>query len=890
MSGRKLCFGLCLFAGWAAWSSVAQACDRGIGATDCGRSVGIDGDYREFDSAKGMDPRVYPRDLPVDFKHLKLDLLFEDLKARKFSGVATITFRPVRSNLKSLRLDAADLAIEKVVDGGGNEVPFEHDGRHLAMLFGGELAVDQEVTVSIHYRCAEPVTGMHFALPGGAYADRPPVVHTQGETEFARYWYPCFDSPGLRLTTEMVVTVPRPFFALSNGKLIEVIDDNRTRRTTYHWRQSVPHVFYLVTLVIGEFDVAGAKWRDIPLSYHVPMGRAEDARRTYVRTPDMLEFFSTVTGVDYPYEKYDQVNVPLFDFGGMEHTTATTMGDRFLLDERAALDTDYDGLISHELAHQWYGDLITCRSWPHIWLNEGFATFFDTLWREKQFGREEYLDEIRRNYRSIADHDRTDTPGPLVLRDYTDELQPFWHKDSLAYTKGACVLHMLRHQLGDETFFKVIQAYTRRFRESEVETDDFRRVIEEVSGRNFEQFFEQWTYRPGIPHLNVTYTWDPDEKTVTVDVEQLQSISAATPAFRFPLDVQFRTGQEVTSATIDVSSRTASWTGPFGQPPEMFSVDPQAGVLARVQTNKPRPMWLRELRGGPTSYSRIVAAEALANESRPEVIDALTRSALEADEHWTVRAAAARALGVMQSERALESLAVMLKQGGRLDDHKTRRAVVEAIGQYRDQRAVDALRPLAESDSSYNVEAAATEALGKMHGFDVLPTLLANADKPSHAEVIRTAALKALGELGAAEGVAVAKRYASRGNHERLRPEAVKALGRLARLDEHEEAIQQFLIDLLNDDQHWTVEAAVDALIGLGDDEGVAAVRALLKRANDPRIQRAAEAALRRFEDAAMERRGDDVLRRELDAVRTRVRELETRLETLQRMHSGDGG
>lgn len=890
MSGRKLWRGTCLCAGWAACTSAAYACDREIGSFECGRSVGVADEYRAFDSAKGTDPRVYPRDFPVDFKHLKLELLFEDLKARKFSGVATIAFRPIRSDLKTLRLDAVDLAIEKVVDGGGFDVAFEHDGRRLTMLFGDGMPADQDITVSIHYRCAEPVTGMHFALPDEAYAHRPLVVHTQGETEFARYWFPCFDSPGDRLTTEMMVTVPRPFFALSNGKLIEVIDDNRTRRTTYHWRQSVAHVFYLVTLVIGEFDVAGAKWRDIPLSYHVPMGRADDARRTYARTPDMLEYFSTVTGVDYPYEKYDQINVPLFDFGGMEHTTATTMGDRFLLDERAAIDTDYDGLIAHELAHQWYGDLITCRSWPHIWLNEGFATFFETLWREKQFGREEYLDEIRRNYNSVADHDRTDTPGALVLRDYTDELQPFWHKGSLAYTKGACLLHMLRHQLGDETFFRAIQAYTRRFRESEVETDDFRRVVEEVSGRNFEQFFEQWAHRPGIPHLDVTYTWDPDERIATVDVEQVQTISAATPAFWLPLEIQFRTGNDVVGDTINVSSRTASWTGRFESPPEMFSVDPQAGVLARVKASKPRPMWLRELRMGPTSYSRMIAAAALVGEHRVEVVDALTRSVLDSDEHWTVRAAAARALGEMQSERALEALSAMLKQDGRLDDHKTRRAAVEAIGHYRDQLAVDALRRLAESDASYHVEAAATEALGGMHGFDVLTTVLANAEKRSHSEVIRTAALKALGELGAAEGVAVAKRYASRGVHERLRPEAVKALGRLARLEEYEEDIRRFLIDLLNDDQHWTVEAAAEALIGLGDDAAVGAIRSLLKRANDPRIRQATGQALRRFEEDGTGRPGSDALRLELDAVRGRVRELETQVETLHRMHAGDGG
>ncbi len=858
------------------------AAGGGSDVVHCGHGAG-GAVYTDFDPHGGQDPRQYAPSFPVDFIHLKLDLVFEQLESKSFSGSATYRLRAVRDDVRMLTLDAVDLYIESVRDESGADVKFRHDAEKLFLTFDRPLPADSDSVLVIEYRCVDPIEGMYFAVPDDAYRDRPFVIHTQGETETSRYWFPCLDYPGDRLTTEVVAAVPRDFFALSNGELMEVTQDNKNRRAIYHWKQQIPQVFYLVTLVIGQFDVVSDDWRNVPLTYYVPLGRADDARRTYRRTPEMVEFFSKITGIDYPYEKYAQVNVPLFRFGGMENTTATTMNDRILLDARAAIDNDEDGLISHELAHQWYGDLITCRSWPHIWLNEGFATFLSSLWREEGFGREDYLYEFWQRFQGVAKVDPTNKPGAIVLHRYSDSFEPFFHKGALVYNKGSCVLHMLRHQLGDDSFFKAVQAYTRRFRETLVETDDLRRTFEEITGRNLEQFFDQWTNRPGVPRLQVDYRWDAGEKLVVVDIAQTQPIHDGVPAFRFPLDLCVRSGGEEYRTTVDVSTRQEQFTRRFDEAPDLFSVDPSAGLLMELKVTKPRSMWLTELNEGPTTISRIVAARHLSRWDRPEVLDALADVVRDDKLHWSVPSEAALSLGTLQSRSAMLALIQLLEAG--IDEHRTRRAVVEALGRYDDPAAASMLLPVARSDVSYNVEAAATRALGRMHASRerVIPLLVENTEKDSYEDRIRVAAMEALADLNADEGVAPAKKFATYGYHERLRADAIRVLGKLSQARERREGIRSFLLPFLNDVQPWSQEAAFDALSEIGDERSREAIENRLAGAMSMRTRRTAEAALARMMESAPP---DYVrsLQQELEILGRQIHRLEEQLDRVEQL------
>lgn len=831
---------------------------------------------QSFDDLTGVDPRQYPPDFPVDFSHLLLDLQFDDINTKSFSGRAHLTFKPKTSGMTLLTLDAVDLTIDRVTNLAGRDIRFDHDAAKLNIHFDTPLPTDSDATIIVHYKCVNPVDGMTFVVPGEGFANRPTAVHTQGETDTSRYWFPCIDAPQDRLVTEMMVTVPKPYFALSNGALLEKRDAG-ANHTTYHWKQAVPQVFYLVTLVIGEFDVYENQWRGLPVNVYVPKGRRADAERTYSRTPDILEYFSDITGVDYPYEKYAQVLVPMFKFGGMENTTATTLVDLALMDETAALDSDNDGLIAHELAHQWYGDLITCRSWPHTWLNEGFATFFQSMWTEHYKGREEYLAQFWRRYTGLISSDRTDQPGAIVLYRYSYTFEPFSHKGSLAYSKGACVLHMLRSQLGEEIFWNAIKTYTHKYREQQVETDQLRRVFEEASGQNLEQFFEQWVYRPGLPHLNVSYRWLADEGVAEIDIVQEQPITEDVPAFAFPFEIQFVSDGQATTDTVQVNGRKTSHRRKLDAAPTMVVIDPHLKVLKKLNVEKPRPLWLAQLKDGPTSTARMTAAQHFAKHNRPEVIEALANVTADENLHWSIRAESAKALGTMQSTSAMDALIKLLDNG--ITDHRTRAQVVNALAEYRHERAVKTIVPLATSDPTYGVTSAATTAIGKMRATDGTKSLVTNTSKNSYWDRVRLAAFRSLADLHAPEGIDVLKSFTAYHHHERTRQVALESLGKYGTRDEHRDDIREYVIPFLNDPQEWGRLGAVNALASIGDAASRAAIEKRLAGATTDRVRIAARNALRRIDQQNANRSNMDDLQEKIRTLSEKLSELESQIE-----------
>jgi aminopeptidase N len=315
----------------------------------------------------GTRPRFAP-DRPIDVEHYRLAVTL-DPAAQRIAGTATLTVAVVAPTVAELAIDAVELEIDAVrVDGA--PARFRHDGKQL--WIAATAAVGTRLAVAIDYR-GQPRRGLYFTAPDAGYPDKPAMAWTQGQDEDSRHWFPCIDAPHDKATSEVIATVPAAWTALSNGVL--VADSVRGATRTLHWRLDVPHACYLVTLVAGDLATIETRWRDVPVSYHVVRGREAEAARTLARTPAMLELFSQTFGVDYPYPRYAQVFAADFIFGGMENTSATTLTDVILIDERAALDYDIDALVAHELAHQWFGDLVTCRDWGEGWLNEGFATY-----------------------------------------------------------------------------------------------------------------------------------------------------------------------------------------------------------------------------------------------------------------------------------------------------------------------------------------------------------------------------------------------------------------------------------------------------------------------------------------------------------------------------------
>lgn len=827
----------------------------------------------------GRDPRHYPPDRLIDIRHMRLELTFDDLSTKSFSGAATYTVRAVAPGVRVAVLDAEHLDIQSVTTDSDEPLETAYDGEQLTIRFRSDLPTDRDTRFVIRYVCTNPVEGMIFVLPNAGHPDRPAQVHTLGQSEFSRYWFPCHDFPNERWTTELIVTVPDRYRVLSNGRQVERRESGS--RVTYHWRQDLPHVAYLVSLVIGEFEIIEEQWRGIPVTYWFDRGREADARRTFARTPEMLTFYSDLFGYDYPYAQYAQVCVQNFALGGMEHTSATTLYGEILYDEQAAIDHDQDGLISHELAHQWFGDLITCKSWEHIWLNEGFATFADELWYEHWKGNDRYIYDKWLVYRDVSAADSAETPDPLLWKRYRHPGDTFSHKGHLPYQKGSSVLHMLRHQLGDDVFFNGLKRYVRAFAGTQVETDDFRRVMEGTAGRNLEQFFHQWTRRPDVPRLDIRYAWHAEDNVAEVVIRQTQPIDRNHPAFATPLDLYFRSDGKERVIRKQLALAREVVRRHFDAKPDLFCVDPHAGLLKSLTIVKPRTMWLTQLMEGPTVAARCEAAAHLSRSDRPDVVHALSAVAADRTAFWGVRAEAARALGTMRNDRARAALLRLLATGDAIDHPKARRAAVEALGQYRHHESTDTLVRLATRDASVAVQAEAIRAIGAARRVEAIDTVIAAANRDAYQDQLRRAAGWALGELGDPRGVDVCLSIAALGMHHRTRPVAIEALAQLANRGLEHERIESTLLGMLDDVERRTRAAAVSALGVLGS---VAAIDALRTIARSDRRKQFANAARESIEAIIADQAPDDaavLLRRELDRLRQRRQTLEKKVRWL---------
>jgi aminopeptidase N len=664
--------------------------------------------------------------------------------------------------------------------------------------------------------------------------DYTPEVHTQGQTETNRHWFVCHDHPNERMTTELIVDVPSGLSVSSNGRLVSLSDDGR--RAVWHYLQDKPHVSYLVTLVIGTFEIVELPHERVPMTVWVPPGLGEQVPACYGRTGRMIDVFEERFGVAYPWARYDQILAKNFRAGGMENTSATTMYPTAILDETALREDTLEGLIAHELAHQWTGDLYTCRSWAHIWLNEGWATYAAALWYEHVEGLDGYLDQIRGNF-GVAERDRTTNELPMVSPIYESSWEPFGRKAN-PYPKGSAILHMLRMMLGDDVFFEGTRLFMNRHALDVVETSDFRYAMEEVSGLGLEWFFEQWCYRPGTPELKVQVRYEPEPRELLVDIEQVQQIDERTPAFRFELPILVRTAGSERTSVIDVRERTTSFRTTLDGPPTLVAVDPNLHVLKTITVEKPLNLWLAQAGQGPTIAARHAAVRALGGFDTPETVTLLREITLDESVRWTLRVSAVEAMAKLASQTARES--VLTFAAGGVADPRVR---VQALRSIRDDPAETAVPVLAEAaagETSYGCRVAAIEGLAHFEAAENADVIASLVHVPSQHEQVRQAALRALAKLDDERGLSLGMRYAAYGHMDRARPAAIAAIGKLAHHDL--EAAVDYLLALLDDPEWRTVDAAGTALAETGDKRAVPPLEAISRSHPDPeRRKRAGE-------------------------------------------------
>lgn len=633
----------------------------------------------------GVDARVWPPDVLFDHVHMRLEMTIPDMTEPRFSAVQTLDLSPIGSPRDSITLDAGPGLTFKSASVDGRSVSFERDldAQKLTVAFGRVIPPDQKVRLQLAYDAERPGgggSGLTWSKDDPRTPEFDPMLHAQGEPQNNHLWFPCHDFPNERLSTELIVTVPAPFEAVSNGRLVSITrhpsapapllpppkmrgDDapaptpdplEPRGTTTYHWLQTNPHTYYLVTLAVGRFDVVnvGGPSSARPglwMPVYGPLGSGEAMRRTFGNTPEMIEHFSALFDCPFPWDKYAQILCRNFSAGAMENTSATTFNAGLA---RGGRRGGIDGIIAHELVHQWFGDLVTCKSWEHLWLNEGWATMGEALWAERQGDLNDYQSEMSGNFESekFTSQDRYwPRHGGMVSNRYTDPNRRFTDRDNV-YQKGGAVLHMLRMRLGDEAFFAGSRLYLKRHRFQQVETDDFRRALEDASGQSLERFFDQWCRRPGHPSLDIAYTWQADSEgesgeggaggTLGVTIRQTQKIDADNPAYAFQLPIYARFNADSGSPSgqyvyVPCEDRETTLSFRLPHQPTSLAVDPYMTVLCQTDVTQPLAATADQSRNGPTFWARSKAIRQLVQSgdlrAAPALLDVALRSRFQPD-------------------------------------------------------------------------------------------------------------------------------------------------------------------------------------------------------------------------------------------------------------------
>ena len=805
-------------------------------------------------SVEAPNYRKYAPDRKVDILHLALDIT-PDFKTRTITGSSTLKFKPIGTALEEFRLDIADLNI-KQVKSARSALSHQVTDTEIILSFNPPIPPGQESTVTVEYS-AEPTKGLYFRTKEMGYA----ATHlwTQGEPIESRHWFPCFDHPVEKFTSEVTCHLPKGMVALSNGQQQPSSTDSNGM-TSFRWIQSKPHVNYLITLVAGDFEKIQDLHRNVPLQFWTTPNEISKAPNSFRHTKGMMEFFERELGVPYPWEKYGQVAVHDYHWGGMENTSLTTLNHRTLFDTETENLFSSDSLVAHELAHQWFGDLVTCKDWSHIWLNEGFATFYDWLWQGSFFGENETLYALYQAAKGILSN--TNETRGIVWRKFNEPNDMF---NYLAYPKGAWVLNMLRQQLGPDMYRKCITTYLRKHQYGSVTSDDLRSVIESVSGRNLDRFFEQWVNGIGAPSLDAAYSWDEKTQLAKVTVKQTQKISEEAPLFQFPLNIRFVSKSERIDRTVQVHQKEEAFYIPLKTAPESVRVDPSLAVLAKITFKPGRPMLFQQLADNSDIVAQLRALDELAEKPDRETV-AKIQSVLQSAEHYGVRIRAAEVLKQARTSDSLEALCVCLTQ----PDARVRNAVVSALGGFFEPKAQEQLTKVVASEKNPGVIATALRALGPYQNQGVRQLLTDALSQPSYRDRILEGALAGIrtqDDPRFAQSVTAVVQERIAGLPGPIATAALETLGFLSRHEQNRDNVRETLTRLLTSERETIRLAAISGL-GLLEDARASGVLETFSNATQAKPEKAA--ALKALEKIRAARKGSE----ELKGLRDEIAEL----------------
>ncbi|MBV9774124.1 MAG: HEAT repeat domain-containing protein [Gemmatimonadetes bacterium] len=770
-----------------------------------------------------------------DLQHQVVHVRF-DWPRHAVVGSTTLRLAALDRPLTDVAVDALGMTIRRVTGPSGASLRHDYDGRTLTVHLPRPLAPGAATSVTIDYEAVRPKKGAYFI-------DRRHMLWTQGEMEDTRYWVPTYDFPNDKATWEFFVRTAANEKALSNGRLVG--SRKVGNEVEWHWSLERPASTYLMSVVTGDYVVVQDRWNDVPVGYWTYPDSVEAARRGFGMTPRAMEVFSRKTGVPYPWNKYDQSVTPDYVFGGMENVTATTQLDNGILHPAWAEPQAYSGgLVSHELGHQWYGDLLTTSNWAHAWLNEGFATFMEQTFREASLGHDEgALDRLEAQEQTIG-ADRGSRRPIVWDRWMTDPLEVFL--SGHIYPKGATVLQMPRHQLGDSLFWAAMNHYTTAHAYQNVTTPDLQRAFEETTGRSYDAFFRQWVYGAGFPVFQVSYAYDPASRRVALDAREVQPRDSLTGVFDADVDVEVLTDAGPVRGVVPVRDGTGRLELALPAEPRSIRWDKGGWLLDLTDFPRPTTMLAYQLEHDDDVIGRIEAVELLAERGeQPEARAALGR-AVHSDAFWGVRQRAANALAGITGA---EDVRAALVDATRDRDARVRQAAAGALGAFSGDASSARLTEVAASDPSPYVRAAAVRSLAHAAPAAALPTIRAVLAQDSWLDVLRAGAINALGSVDPATARELLRDYLGASNSRQARQAAIPVFAAQSKGTEAESA--RILEPLLDDPDFYVRQAAAKALGELGQASSVAPLRARLRTEAESRVINEINASVRRIQRGA---------------------------------------
>ena len=675
--------------------------------------------------APATDPllKIYHATPPKinDLIHTKLDVKF-DYKKCYLYGKEWVTIKPHFYPTDTLRLDAKGMDLKNIsVVKNGRNIPLKFkydDSLTVAIQLDKVYHNNENYTIYIDYT-AKPnllhvkgsaaindAKGLYFINPDSAVKNKPVQIWTQGETESSSCWFPTIDKSEQKTTDEIIMTVPAKYVTLSNGRLAsQKLNGDGTR--TDDWKMELPHSPYLFMMAVGDFKIYHDKWRNKEVNYYLEPKYAPYAKQIFGMTPELIEFYSTTLGVDFPWNKYSQIVVRDYVSGAMENTTATLHGEYVQAKPRELIDAYYnDGrsTIAHELFHQWFGDLVTCESWSNLTVNESFADFSEMLWATHKYGKDEgdaHSFTAMENYLNTPNANTKN----LVRFHYDDKEDVF---DVVTYQKGGRILNMLRTYLGDAAFFKGLSIYLKTNQFKAGEAQQLRLALEEASGLDLNWYFNQWYYGAGNPNLTIDYKWDSGSKTETVYLQQTQD----GQVFKLPMAIDIYAGGKMERHKVWMNDKADTLTFSAASKPDLVNVDGDKVLLAQKTDNKTPAEFYFQYFNAPLYLDRFEAINVAAAHQSDKEAQRVMIAGLK-DKYYGLRIKAIKALNMSNDDIHNAALPVLASLAQTDNNTLVRAAALSALGKLKAAGNMNLFKE-ALSSQSYAVQGAALAAINQL--------------------------------------------------------------------------------------------------------------------------------------------------------------------------------